>query len=132
MPTPALPPLADLLTALEAAVRAGDRARATQLAQAILQRLASEAAEGASLERRMRALMAHLDQSVAAPRVSFPDPFSLERGSSVPAPPLAWSIPCGSAPTASPRRRAMVLRASVTTARRLAASRCMCQRPTAA
>ena len=50
MPTPTNPPrpLADLLTELEAAVRAGDRARATQLEQTILQRLASEAADRAA------------------------------------------------------------------------------------
>jgi len=42
MPTPTTsnPSLAELLTDLEAAVRAGDRVRATQLEQAILQRLA--------------------------------------------------------------------------------------------
>src|SRR4030095_7002579 len=64
MPPPTNPPrpLADLLTELEAAISAGDRARATQLEQAILQRLASEAAERAVLERRVRALMAALDQ----------------------------------------------------------------------
>lgn len=58
MPTPTNPPrpLADLFTELEAAVRAGDRARATQLEQTILQRLANEAADRAGLERRVRAL----------------------------------------------------------------------------
>ena len=86
MPTPTNPPrpLADLLTELEAAVRAGDRARATQLEQTILQRLASEAADRASLERRVRALMAALDQPAAGPRVSTLDPFTLERGSPAP------------------------------------------------
>jgi len=86
MPTPANSqrPLADLLTELEAAVRAGDRARATQLAQTILQRLASEAAERASLERHVRALMAALDQPAAGPRVISFDPFTLERSSPAP------------------------------------------------
>ena len=41
-------PLTDLLTELEAAVRAGNRARATELERAILQRLAAEAADQAS------------------------------------------------------------------------------------
>ena len=46
MPTPTNPPrpLTELLTALEAAVRAGGRAYATQLEQTILPRLASAAA----------------------------------------------------------------------------------------
>src|SRR5262249_11203065 len=73
-----------LLTELEAAVRTGNRARATQLEQTILQRLASEAAERASLERYVRALMAALDQPAASPRVSTLDPFSLERSSPEP------------------------------------------------
>src|SRR5437667_7915046 len=87
MPTPPNPlrPLADLLTELEAAVRAGDRARATQLEQAILQHLASEAAERASLERRVRALMAALDQPAAGPCVITLDPFTLERSTPLPA-----------------------------------------------
>jgi esterase/lipase superfamily enzyme len=82
MPTPATPqrPLADLLTELEAAVRAGDRARATQLEQAILQRLATEAADGAALERRVHALMAELDQPAAGPPVISLAPSHLERG----------------------------------------------------
>jgi esterase/lipase superfamily enzyme len=87
MPTPTNPPrsLADLLADLEAAVRAGDRARATQLEQTILQRLASEAADRASLERRVRALIAALDQPAAGPRVISFDPFALERSTPVPA-----------------------------------------------
>ena len=86
MPTSTNPPrpLADLLTELEAAVRTGDRARATQLEQTILQRLASEAADRASLERRVRALMAALDQPAAGPRDISLDPFTLERGSPLP------------------------------------------------
>src|SRR5215468_4166490 len=86
MPTPANPQrsLADLLTELEAAVRAGDRARATLLEQTILQRLASEAAERAGLESHVRALMAALDQPASGPRVITLDPFNLERSSSAP------------------------------------------------
>src|SRR5712691_5598722 len=86
MPTPTHPPrpLAELLTELEAAIHAGDRARATQLAQTILQRLASEAADRAGLERRVRVLMAALDQPAVGPRVSTLDPFNLERSSPAP------------------------------------------------
>src|SRR5262245_43952067 len=86
MPTPTNPqrPLADLLTELEAAVRTGDRAHAMQLEQTILQRLASEAADRASLERRVRALMAEMDQPATGPRVISLDPFNLERGSPAP------------------------------------------------
>src|SRR5215813_2087007 len=86
MTTPTNPPrpLADLLTELEAAVRTGDRARATQLKQTLLQRLASEAADRASLERRVRALMAEMDQPATGPRVISLDPFNLERSSSAP------------------------------------------------
>src|SRR5438128_4275599 len=86
MPTPPNPlrPLADLLAELEAAVRNGDRARAMQLEQTILQRLASEAADRAGLERRVRALMAALDQAAAGPRVITLDPFNLERSSPSP------------------------------------------------
>ena len=63
MLTPATPqrPLADLLIELEAAVRAGDRNRATMLERAILQRLAAEAADRAAVERRVRELMEELD-----------------------------------------------------------------------
>ena len=73
-------PLTDLLTELEAAVRAGDRARATELERAILQRLAAEAADQAALERRVRALMAELDQPEASPGLEIFDPLDFERG----------------------------------------------------
>jgi esterase/lipase superfamily enzyme len=73
-------PLADLLAELEAAVRAGDRSSATQLERAILQCLATEAADCAALERRVRALMAELDQTAAGPPVISLDPSDLERG----------------------------------------------------
>src|SRR5215831_829189 len=87
MPTPTHPlrSLADLLSELEAAVRTGDCVRATQLEQTILQRLVSEAADRACLERRVRALMLELDQAAAGPRLSAPDLLSLERSGPFPA-----------------------------------------------
>jgi esterase/lipase superfamily enzyme len=65
MPTPTNPkrPLSELLTELEAAVWAGDRARATQLERAILQRIATESADRAAVERHVRVLMVELDQT---------------------------------------------------------------------
>jgi esterase/lipase superfamily enzyme len=66
MITPTTPqrPIAELLIELEAAVRAGDRDRATTLERAILQRLAVEAHDRASVERRVRELMEELDLAV--------------------------------------------------------------------
>ncbi len=61
------PPLTNLLNQLEAAVRAGDRVRATQLEQVILQRLAADAGDRTDLERRVRALMAELDKRTVGP-----------------------------------------------------------------
>src|SRR5438876_9288003 len=83
MPTPTNPqrPLAELLTELEAAVRAGDRARATQLEQTILQRLATVAADRAALERHVRALMAELDQTAIGAHAKDVESFALERDS---------------------------------------------------
>lgn len=86
MPTSTDPqrPLADLLAELEAAVRAGDRDRATQLEQAILQSLAGKAADRARIERQVRTLLAELDR----PRTGFhtlgPEALELERGGSSP------------------------------------------------
>jgi esterase/lipase superfamily enzyme len=60
------PTLADLLTELEAAVRAGDHIRATQLEQEILQRLAGEAADHIVVEQRVRDLMAQLPPVLSA------------------------------------------------------------------
>src|SRR5437773_2236225 len=92
MPTLTNPqrPLTDLLTELEAAIRAGDRARATQLEQTILQRLATEAADHSAVERRVRALMAELepaelDQPGARPRVRGVESFNVVRGAEAPA-----------------------------------------------
>ncbi|MCX5735508.1 MAG: alpha/beta hydrolase [candidate division NC10 bacterium] len=86
MPTPTTPPrpLAELLADLEAAVRAGERARAIQLEQAILQRLANGAADRAGLERRVRALMAALEEAAAGTPISTLDLVHLERGSASP------------------------------------------------
>lgn len=80
-------PLDELLAELEAAVRALDRARAVQLEQMILQRLATEAAGREALERRVRALMKELElaataQLAASPQVKSIDLRDLERGPS--------------------------------------------------
>jgi esterase/lipase superfamily enzyme len=70
MLTPTTPQrsLAELLIELEAAVRAGDRVRATTLEGAILQRVTVEAAERAAVERRVRELMddLRLERSISA------------------------------------------------------------------
>ena len=55
--------------------------RARGLERAILQRLAAEAADQAALERRVRELMAELDQPEASPGVESFDPLDFE---------LAW------------------------------------------
>lgn len=55
------PTIAELLSALETAVNAGDRERAAELEQTILQRLAAEAADRAAIERQVRDLIAELD-----------------------------------------------------------------------
>ena len=70
MPTSANPQasLAELLTALEGAVRNGDRVRARSLEREILQRLASESATSTRIERQVRALLAELDQTQAQPQ----------------------------------------------------------------
>lgn len=73
-------PLTDLLTQLEAAVRAGDRVRALELARQIQQRLATEAAERASLERQMRALLAEMQKLPSRPLRPAVNAAALERG----------------------------------------------------
>ena len=60
--------LPELFTQLEAAIRAGDRARATELRTDDPATPSREAADRAGLERRVRALMAELDQPTASPR----------------------------------------------------------------
>ena len=56
-----MPPLNQLLADLASVVRAGDRPRALELARQIQQRLATEAADRASVERQVRALLAELN-----------------------------------------------------------------------
>lgn len=73
-------PLAELLNQLEAAVRAGDRARALELARQIGQRLVREHHEQDAIERRVRALMAELDQP--GPRAIHLYDIEAERGAS--------------------------------------------------
>jgi esterase/lipase superfamily enzyme len=77
-------PLAELVTELEAAVRARDLARATELARHIEQRLVREHHDQAAIERRVRALMAELNQP--SPRTLLLDPLDLrpERGTTEP------------------------------------------------
>lgn len=60
--------IAELLSALEAAVNAGDRERAAELEQTILQRLAAEAYDRAAIEHQVRALVAELDNPKLEPR----------------------------------------------------------------
>lgn len=86
MPEPeTTPSLADLLHALEAAVYDGDRERATQLEQIILQRIASEASDHAAVERQVRALLEELDAGTPWPEPHHidMDTFSIERSAPV-------------------------------------------------
>ena len=75
-----MPTITQLLTQLESAVRAGDRARALELARQIQQQLVLGQHEQAALERRVRELLAELDQIVAAPRARSFDLLASERG----------------------------------------------------
>ncbi len=79
MPTPNNPQrsLTELLTELEAAVRAKDKLRALELERTILQRLASEAADRAIVELRVRELMRKLDEPVAKPTVRSVESFGI-------------------------------------------------------
>lgn len=54
-------PLPELLVQLEAAVRDGSRYHALEIARQIERRLAGEAADGAAIERQVRALLARLE-----------------------------------------------------------------------
>ena len=69
-PNPSQRSLAELLAELETAVQRGDRLRAVQLEQTILQRLATEAADCAAVERRVRELMQQLAQTPQTPTMS--------------------------------------------------------------
>jgi esterase/lipase superfamily enzyme len=62
------PTLSELLTQLEAAVRAGDRARAQDLARQIEHQLVLDSHDQAATERRMRELLAELDARKPAAR----------------------------------------------------------------
>lgn len=82
MPNTPLPqtPLPELLAALEAAVRAGDRDLAFELEHAIQQRLAADASDRDRIEREVRALIAQLDTPLNRPDTLTHDLFELERG----------------------------------------------------
>lgn len=74
--------LPELLTQLEAAVHAGDRARALELARQIQQRIARESHDHAAIERRVRELLAAVNQprTVARPQVRSAELLRGERG----------------------------------------------------
>ncbi|MDX2041627.1 MAG: alpha/beta fold hydrolase [Acidobacteriota bacterium] len=65
------PSLTQLLAELESAVRAGNRQRATQLEQLILQQLKADSDERDAVERRVRELMQRLDRPAAQPDIRF-------------------------------------------------------------
>lgn len=65
-----MPSLNQLLSDLEAAVRAGDRARALELARQIQQQLARESYDRAAIERRVRELVRQSEQPGASRRGS--------------------------------------------------------------
>lgn len=74
--------LASLLAQLVVAVQAGDRSRAQELAQVIYQQIATQAADGATMERQVRALLLELD--TARPQIDLPDldDFFIEKNTS--------------------------------------------------
>lgn len=71
---PSPPTLTELLAALEEAVRARDRVAASRLEQAILRRIAVDAAAGAEAERQVRDLLSQLDLPVAISGAPVPKP----------------------------------------------------------
>jgi esterase/lipase superfamily enzyme len=71
-----------LLADLESAVAAGDHATALELVRRIQQRLATDAADHASVERQMRALLAELDAPTTTRERVTPESLSTERGAS--------------------------------------------------
>ena len=77
--TPQTQTLPALLEALAAAVRAGDRYGAMQLERAILQRLATAAADREAIERQVRDLMASLGEPATPASLDILDPFNLEK-----------------------------------------------------
>jgi esterase/lipase superfamily enzyme len=74
--------LAELVADLETAVEAGDFSLAIQIERSILRRLASEAADRANVERRVRELMARLDEPAAGPVFRSSGTKKVMRGSS--------------------------------------------------
>jgi esterase/lipase superfamily enzyme len=74
--------LTELVNQLEAAVRTRDHARAIELARQIEQRLVREHYEQAAIERRVRALMAELNQPGPSPVLLDPLDIRAERGPS--------------------------------------------------
>jgi Alpha/beta hydrolase of unknown function (DUF900) len=78
--------LAEIVSQLEAAVRARDRARAIPLARQIEQSLVQENHEQAAIERRVRALMAELNQPGPRPLPLDQLLSKVERGASEPKP----------------------------------------------
>lgn len=71
--------LAELLDQLQAAVRAGDRAQALDLARQIQQRLVTESHEQAAIERQMRELLAELEKPAIHPDWEPEDLWNAER-----------------------------------------------------
>lgn len=81
MPTATAIALAELLSQLAAAVRAGDQQQALALQQTILQQLATAAADSAALQRQVKELMAQLATSEFARQPWSAEFTNLERGS---------------------------------------------------
>ena len=73
-------PIPELLAQLEAAVRAGDRARAFDLARQIAQQLVRENHAQAGTERRVRELLAELNRPPTGTRAIGPQVLMAERG----------------------------------------------------
>jgi len=80
-----MPTLTELLRQLEEAVRAGDHDHAIHLEQTILLRLATEASERGNMERRVRDLMAELNQAAPRENLCTINLVSLVRGMTPPA-----------------------------------------------
>ena len=76
--------LTELLSRLEAAVRAGDRAPAIELARQIEQLLVREHYEQDAIERRVRELIAELDQPGSRTLLAEDLPLRADRGASEP------------------------------------------------
>lgn len=79
-----MPTLTELLQQLEAAIRAGGRAQALDLARQIQQRLVRDHHDQAAIERRVRALLAELNQPAAHMRFKDLESLMLERDSASP------------------------------------------------